>query len=428
MPVLTSIRNLFRKADDQPPIINHPLPRGNKPEISVRVVGTLGSPMWSQRTYESLAREGYQHNADVYSCISLIATAAKQTQWDLSRSQESINLMSKAAGSSAAFIEAWISYILLSGNAYIEIGRNAVGVGAPTSVYLLQPNRVTAKTNIEKTSGVLVSPYREVEQEAGERQPRVQMWDVRDMKGRPYPVEPKDMVHSRLFNPLDQIYGMAPLEAALLQVDAQNEGSTLMKRLLQSGHVPGWIEAAHDSEWGDTQVAQLRERFRSSKEQMDTPFLQNAIYHPVGFQPVDSGVSEQQVLSKRDIASVFHVPPQLIGDTQSQTYSNYQQARLALYMEAVFPLLVQFVEDWNKYIGEPLRSKLEVDKDSFEAVTAARHEGTDRVHKLWTSGVITQNEARKDLNYKTVAGGDVFYAPANFLPLGGAETEEAPGS
>jgi phage portal protein BeeE len=97
-------------------------------------------------------------------------------------------------------------------------------------------------------------------------------------------------------------------------------------------------------------------------------------------------------------------------------------------MEAVWPLLTQFRDDLNRTVGRDLKSEMEFDKDSFDAIAAARTEAADRVHKLWTAGLITQNEGRRDLEYDTVAGGDVFYAPANFLPLGGEVAPEAEGS
>jgi phage portal protein BeeE len=107
----------------------------------------------------------------------------------------------------------------------------------------------------------------------------------------------------------------------------------------------------------------------------------------------------------------------LIGDTQAQTYSNYQEARRALYMEAVIPLLKHFKDDWNRTIGAELSSPLDFDRDSFDAITAARQEATDRVVKLFTAGLITQNEGRNDLEYGPAQPGDVFYAPANMMPL-----------
>jgi HK97 family phage portal protein len=387
---------------------------------------------------------GYASNTDVYACVSLIAAAGKQVKWwdgggnskartplaklaaaigkdpyddlpsvvgdpaKLARRvkaatdpRASIALL-QAAGD-AEFIEAWLSYILLSGNTYMEVDRAAND--NPIMLYLLRPDRVVAwvkppGTAIHMTETELVDYWRVT------------------AYGQTRPVPPPNMVHSKLFNPLDDIYGMAPLEAALLRVDAQNEGVALMKRMLQRGYSPGWIEAAKDSIWEDTQVAQLKERISRSKSTGEELFLENASWHKMGFDPADSAVSDQAILTKRDIASVFHVPPQLIGDTTSQTYSNYQEARRALYMEAVIPLLTQFRDDWNATVGKTLNSPLDFDKDSFDAIAAARADASDRVQKLFTSGIITQNEARRDLEYEPVAAGDVFYAPANMIQLG----------
>jgi HK97 family phage portal protein len=408
--MLDRLRNFFRKEE---PIINHPLPRGNKPEVSVRYVTPFGAgaASWSERSYEVLAEVGYRKNSDVYACVSLIATAGKQVKWEGKVFEEggkrfdpkpSLALLAKSGGPS--FIEAWLSYILLAGNSFVQFGRN--DAGKLTSLYLLQPLRVTPK-DIGANAG---------------NQPVVEMWRVVDVKGNPYPVAPADMMHSKLFNPLNPILGMAPLEAAMLRVDAQNEGATLMKRLLERGYAPGWIEAAKDSLWEDTQVAQLKQRMKQSKLSGEEIFLENAAYHPIGFNPIDSGVSDQSVLSKRDIASVFHVDPALIGDTTGRTYATYRESRLALYMEAVVPLLSQFRDDWNQTIGRELESPLQFDKDSFDAIAAARAEASDRVLKLWQGGLITQDEGRRDLEYDPAKPGDVFYAPANFLPLG--ETKE----
>ena len=304
------------------PIINDG--RGNRPTITVRQVSMLPGASWTGRDYGSMVGASYAVNSDVYACVSLIAQTAKQVRWDTSPgsvSRASIALLDKSGG--PTFIENWVSYMLLSGNTYCEIGRNASGT--PVSLYLLQPDRVSPVTNVTMPDPDYT------------RQPKILMWRVRDVKGNPYPLEVQFVMHSKTFNPFSELIGMPPLQAAMLLVDAQNEGATLMKRMLQAGFAPGWIEAAENSDWSDTQVAQLKERLRLSRQGGEALFLQNAKWHDIGFKPVESNVSEQQTLSKRDIASIFHVPPQLIGDTQSQTYSNYKEARLSLYMEAVFP-------------------------------------------------------------------------------------------
>ena len=420
MPVIDRVLSYFRKQADPPapPILNTPHgPFSNRPSISVRHVATFTSfgsaPNWTARDYTSLAWSGYCKNSDVFSCVSLIAQTAKQVRWNEAKNadaRESADFIRAAGG--PQFVEAWMSYLLLAGNVYTEILRN--GSGAPFALRMIQPDRVSPKYNLDL------------------RYPAIDMWRVLDARGVPYYVAPEDMWHSKLFNPLNPLIGMAPLEAAILRVDAQNEAATLLKRLYERGYAPGWIEAVKDSQWEEEQVALLKERMKRSKQSGEEIFLENATYHQMGFAPVDSGISEQQMLTKRDIASVFHVPPQLIGDTTSQTYSNYQEARRALYMEAVFPLMIQFVGGWNKTIGGAppagLDSELAVDKDSFEEVALQRAESTDRVTKLFTTGLITQNEARLDLEYDAVPGGDVFYAAANFLPLAMDGTRPEPAA
>lgn len=444
MPALDKMLSRFGLARKETPIINDG--RGNLPSIRVTSGGGLGAATWTGRDYTGMAAAGYMLNSDVYACVSLIASAGKAVKWwdqggnskantpaeDLAKAigrgadgllfagddgrraqylkaatnpRASIALLAKAGG--ANFIETWLSYLLISGNDYIEIERKGDAIaGAPSMLYLQRPDRVTAVIRAPNGQSMQMSESALVED-----------WSL-VAYGQRRTVAPANIVHSKLFNPADDIYGMAPLQAALLRVDAENEGLTLLKRMLQRGFAPGWIEAAKDSIWEDTQVNQLKERIKYSKVAGEELFLENAQWHQMGFTPVDSGVTEQQILSKRDIASVFHVPSQLIGDAQTQTYSNYQEARRALYMEAVIPLLTEFRDDWNRTIGAALGSPLDFDRDSFDAITAARAEATDRVVKLFTSGLITQAEGRNDLEYGPAQPGDVFYAPANLMPLG----------
>jgi HK97 family phage portal protein len=318
-------------------------------------------------------------------------------------------LLEKSGG--ANFIESWISYLLLSGNDFIEVIR--VG-NAIKMLYLDNPGTVTPVINRDaRYPGEAVDAWRITSPYGSGRQDYIP----------PFSAEKTDraIVQSKLFNPVNNVIGMAPLEAAMLSVDTQNEGATLMKRILQRGYSPGWIEALKDSIWEDQQVAALRERIRYSKAGGEELFLENAQWHPMGFTPMDSGVADQAMMTKRDIASVFHVDPALIGDVSTRTYATYAQSRLALYMEAVLPHLRLFRDDWNRTIGAELGSPLDFDKDSFDAITQARSEATDRVHKLWTAGLISQNEARADLEYDPVDGGDVFYLPANMVPMGEAE-------
>ena len=437
--------NGMQRKDYQPvAIFNDQI--GNPPSIRVRDISTSTTTgnYWTGGTnnYGVAAVQGYQHNSDVFACIDLISRAGAQVKWwdggdgtksispaaDLVKAvgidpahfatsvfsgeaklmraadpRASVELLMKSGGSQ--FISDWLSYILLSGNCYIEIARKTTN-GPPSHLYLDNPGLVNAVVN----------------RAAEHADTMVDSWRVRNGYGivrhlAPWREGRGDIVHAKLFHPIDPIYGMSPLEAAMLRVGVQNKSEALINRVLEKGVVPGWIEAKDGTEWNAEQVAALRENLANSRAESREFFFEGATWHPMGFEPVSTGMADQQLLSKRDICSVFHVDPALVGDTTARTYATYRESRRGLYMEAVIPLLIEFRDAWNRTIGMELKSPLDFDRDSFDAIAAAREEAADRVHKLWTSGVITQNEARGDLEYQRVEGGDQFYAPANFVPM-----------
>lgn len=452
--VLTRIRG--KAEPPEPPIINDG--QGNLPSIRIlrgpyQVPTRTGSGYgawgmgYSQLDYQTQAFQGYSRNSDVYSCVSLISEAASQVAWwngsGVSKSLMPVELLAAATGyarglaqntlakesaaeysrlcrkamnpapsaallvaaGGSAFVGAWVSSLLISGNSFIEIERAGDGgnTGPIRQLHLLRADRVQAVVN---TSG-------KYEDEAH----KVAAWTVHAY-GQNRTVLTGNMVHSKLYNPLHDVLGMAPLDAAMLNVLLHNEGTENIRRVLSRGAVPGWIELDSEATWGDTQIAALKEKLRKARGGEDELTLQYAKWHEVGIKPSESGYADAQAISKRDIASVYHVDPVLIGDMAGRTYATYRESRRGLYMEAVIPPLTLLRNDWNRTIGAELTSPLDFDKDSFDAITAAREEATDRVVKLWVNGLIDRSESRADLAYDPVEGDDgVFYAPASFMPM-----------
>lgn len=414
--------------------------------------------------YNRLATEGYGRNSDAYACIDLIAKAAMQVLWwddtnpvksyspaqrELmaekvrgsgpgreitarewmaakhalklkyteaqrerqiklaSNPRRSIDLLNASGG--AEFINTWCNTVLIYGNAFIEIEP----LGSSLRLHQLKPESVYPKRLINP-------PYDDYEN-------ALDNWQV-SAYGAPRTVEKALMFHSRLYNPFDNLIGMAPLQAAMLRILLQNEGVEALRRVYKKGSVPGWIELDADAMdyWSEDNIAKLRARLDKDRVEQNDVILGAAQWHERGVKPVDSMFYDAQALSKRDVASVYHVDPALIGDTTARTYATYRESRRGLYMEAVIPLLTLFRDGWNRTIGTMLQSPLEFDKDSFDAIASAREEATDRVVKAWSAGLIDKNESRVDLHYDPVPGADqVYYAPASLVPMETPEEAEA---
>jgi HK97 family phage portal protein len=469
MGVIDRLRGFLRsERKDSPAIIND----GDRNLPSIRVLrGPYQVPSrpyssgggyggwglgYSSLDYETQAREGYSRNSDVYSCVTLISEAASQVKWwddtpgtksvtprevlceavghslialkgtnsakhpgeyerlvkAYTDPKASVALLMKAGGSS--FINAWVSSLLISGDAFIELEMAGKSDTEIKQLHILRTDRVRPKIN---KSG----DYEDEESS-------VESWDVTAFGRAPRSVPKDRMVHSKLYNPLDNVNGMAPLDAAMINVLLQNEGIENVRKALNRGAVDGWIELDKDSEWDENQLAALQQKVRNAKSGGGDLILQYSQWHERGIKPSEAAYADTQSMSKRDIASVYHVDPVLIGDMDGRTYATYRESRRGLYMEAVIPALTLLRDDWNRVIGTKLGSPLAFDRDSFDAITAAREESTDRVVKLWTTGLIDRTESRADLAYDPVPGDDgVFYAPASFVPMDGNVDDKPTG-
>ena len=424
MPVIQSVLRRFGyiKQDAPKPIIYDRYP--NTPEVTV----TDGSmTAGTDLSYNTAARTGYQTNADVMACISLIAQSGAQVKWDDSpwpeRTQSGTTrpqqqgtgpaaALLEAAGG-ASYVQSLLSYLLLSGSSYTEItelGADRPGGRPRYRLDLLRPDRVSPVLSAPVTAQVRM----------------VTGW-LYSVNGHRRLIAPESMIQTKLFNPLNDYVGMSPMQAAMLDIQSKNAGTALTQRTYSRGFTSGVIEAAIGSNWGDNEIAVVRARAEDMQRTGRVLFLENATWKDIDFSLAAAGVVDNRLFSKRDVAAVFKVPPELIGDVNSKTYSNYQEARQALYTEAVIPLLKQVADDFNRQMRARLLSILALDKDSFDALAYVRREATDRVMKQFGGGVITHDEARAELLYGPVkevpaGAGGIFYAPANVVPLG--ETDE----
>ena len=94
----------------------------------------------------------------------------------------------------------------------------------------------------------------------------------------------------------------------------------------------------------------------------------------------------------------FGVPDQLISISESQTYTNMAEARLALYEETVLPLVQQFKGELNRWLTPMFDDalRLELDADEIPALTARRDMVWDKVGK---ADFLTRNEKRQAVGY-----------------------------
>ena len=387
---------------------------------------TLGQPVWTPRNYTSFAKEGYQANVYVFAAIRQIAMACAGIPWLVYRKNRSgqveelddhplVTLLNRPNPwqGSGRFFENVTAFLMLSGNSYIE----AVGPEnrPPKELYVLRPDRVKV---IPGNAQQLIGGYE---------------YQVDSHKVR---LQAEEVLHLKLFNPLNDWYGMGPIEAAARSVDQNNESRAWNVSLLQNAaRPPGALITKEEltEEQFNRLKKQVQEQYAGHKNAGRPLLLEGGMdWKDLALSPADMHWLEGLKLSAREIAIAFGVPPELIGDTSNKTYSNYQEARLAFYTETILPLMDWLKDELNNWLVPQFgdeRLFVDYDKDEIEALQEDRGAVWDRAMEAVRQGVLTRNEARVLLGYEEIEGGDVLMVPGNMLPLnvvggGGMETEE----
>lgn len=347
------------------------------------------TPRWMQQDYVSVAREGYGRNPYVFASIRQIAMAAAGISWvaytDDTRKtkldQHPILDLLKQPNprqGHAVFWEAMIAYLMLDGNSFIE--RVGPDNGPPKELYVQRPDRM------QIVVGNQVNPI------AG------YVYTVGNFKV-PYP-EPF-IHHFKFFNPLDDWRGMSPIQAAAQSITQSNAARTWNTALLQNGaRPPGALvtEINLEPDQFDRLESMIQQEYAGVMNAGRPMILEGGVkWQEMGMSPNDMHWIEGQKLSAREVAIVYNVAPELIGDSENKTYSNYGEARKALYQENVLPLSDWIGDDLNGWLS-PLYDDspyIAYDPDDIEALQEDQDAVYGRNDKSFVAGWITINDARK---------------------------------
>ena len=362
-----------------------------------------GQAVWMDREYGQFAQEAYVKNVIAYRAISMIASAASSVRLKLYATspkgvrkeikQHAVLKLLKQPNplqGMSEFLQTMYQYRLISGNAYVQ----AVGTkeAPPTELHLLRPDRVAVIAG----KGTLPAGYRYT---VGEY-------------SRDFPVDrltgASRILHIKNFHPLNDWYGLSPVEAAAYSIDQHNQSGAWNQALLQNGARPsGALVVRNDAMNG---AVLSDEQYNRIKHQIDDQFtgaanagrpilLEGGLdWREMSLTPKDMDFIEAKHSSARDIALAFGVPPQLLGIPGDNTYSNLQEARLALWEQTVIPLVnctVSTLENWLlPMFGGGL--DLAVDTDGISALALRNQVVWERVEK---ASFLTEDEKRAAVGF-----------------------------
>jgi len=275
-----------------------------------------GRARWTPRDYAALSREGYTRNAIVHRAVRLTAESVGALSFVLYdgaaelTAHPLLDLMARPnpRQDGPAFLDSVASHLLLSGNAYIEavgLSGSLAGEGEAQvrELYALRPDRMKV------VPGPDGWPQGFDYTVAGST--------VRFDQSAALP----PILHLTLFNPLDDYYGLSPLEAAACAVDTHNAAAKWNKALLDNAARPSGALVYAGPEgavMSDAQFERLKkelaDQYQGTANAGRPLLLEGGLdWKAMSLSPKDMDFMEAKHSAAREIALAFGVPPMLLA-------------------------------------------------------------------------------------------------------------------
>ncbi|MFC3704573.1 phage portal protein [Devosia honganensis] len=335
---------------------------------TMMTLSQLGPAQWSGRGYASLVNQGFMRNPVVYRCVRLIAETANRVPLTVEVAGRAApdhplaQLLNRPNGrqSGAEMLEAVYAFLQSAGNAYLQAG---IVDGRVQALFVLRPDRVSVVAG--RDGWPVAYDYK-----AGGKAVRI------PQETPPLP----GVLHMALFHPMDDHYGMGPLEAAQTSLDIHNASAQWHKALLDNAARPSGalVYSAAGGRLTEDQFqrlkAEMEEQFSGAANAGRPMVLDGGLdWKSMAMSPREMDFIEARNAAARDIALAFGVPPMLLGIPGDNTYANMAEANRALWRQTLVPLVVRVAQELTFWLGPVFGGAVLVpDFDQVEALAEDR--------------------------------------------------------
>ena len=350
----------------------------------------LGAPDWTRRSFPALAQEGFMRNPVVHRCVRLIAEAA--TRVPLVASEDGKRLSAHPVlellrrpnphQSGSELLEAAYAFLQTAGNAYLH---GVATEGQLVGIYSLRPDRVQAVVGRD-----------------GYAEAYAYTSGGRTVTLRQDTMPAASVLHLALFHPLDDHYGLSPLEAAQQSLDLHNAASRWNKALLDNSARPSGalVYSAGSGTLTPAQFDRLKGElelaFQGAANAGRPMVLEGGLdWKALGISPRDMDFIEAKHVAAREIALAFGVPPMLLGIPGDNTYANMAEANRALWRQTIVPLVRRVADDLSMWLA-PGFGGVSIEPD-FDQVEALAEDQTSKWTRVGGAGFLTDREKREML-------------------------------
>jgi len=228
---------------------------------------------------------------------------------------------------SFAFRETLMSHLLLWGNAYAQIIRNARG--EVIALYPLMPNKMTVDRD---SKGRLFYLYSRTSDDAPTLGDDSQVY-----------LSPSEVLHIPGLG-FDGLIGYSPIAMAKNAVGLAIATEEYGAKFFANGAAPGGV-LEHPGTIKDPQKVKesWNAAYQGSQNAHRVAVLEEGMkYQPIGISPEQAQFLETRKFQINEIARIFRVPPHMLADLEKSSFSNIEQQSLEFVKYTLDPWVVRW--------------------------------------------------------------------------------------
>lgn len=236
---------------------------------------------------------------------------------------------------SFVFRETMMNHLLLTGNAYAQIIRNARG--EVVALYPLMPDRM----NVDRDSqGRLYYRYRRSIDDAPE---------VGKNKQNDVILAPSDVLHI-LGLGFDGLVGYSPITMAKNAVGLAIAAEEYGAKFFANGAAPSGVLEHPGTIKDPERIRQSwQSTFGGSSNSNKIAVLEEGLkYTPIAISPEQAQFLETRKFQINEIARIFRVPPHMLADLEKSSFSNIEQQSLEFVKYTLDPWVIRWEQAMNK--------------------------------------------------------------------------------
>jgi HK97 family phage portal protein len=250
---------------------------------------------------------------------------------------------------------------------------------------------------------------------------------VRNMDGSETILGRQDVFHLKGLSP-NGILGYNPIQLARKAVATGLAAQDYGVRFFENDARPGgWIEYPGQFK-DDEKRRQWREQWQeqhAGRNKHKTAVLEFGMkYHELSVSNDDAQFIETKKMTRSEIATMFRIPPHMIGDLEKATFSNIEQQSIDFVVHCLTPWLVRWEEAIRFNFMDPEDDTLNV---GFPVISLLRGDSAARstyINQGIMNGSLTRNEGRLMEDRNPIDGLDEPLRPLNMVEESAAENVE----